>query len=311
MEAPAQTHDLMDAFINYATVSLIPVMLILFSVAIVMRCLVYYTVRRQEWFAKEFEKRVDNFMEERNPSSDVSFYVVVKRLMERTYYELFRIRYAMKRRKPDFLMTVSDRVFLIKQGSAFLVNDLLKPLKHVKFNESNHPKLFSTTKKAFARNPAFSKVMGLFPTSSLNDIINILPGVFIILGVFGTFLGIMRALPDLSKMDLKQIEQAQIVMDQFLIKISFSMNTSLVGIVLSVVMSFFNAAMAPEKVFVSAVDRLEAALDAVWHLSSDNQLPEDMKDFDENRSPDEVLAEQALNEDLILGKKPRKLSRAS
>lgn len=89
------------------------------------------------------------------------------------------------------------------------------------------------------------------------------------------------------------------------------MSTSLVGIVLSVTMSFINAAMTPEKVFVSAVDRLEAALDAIWHLSSDNKLPENMVDFNENRNPDEVLAEQALNEDLILGKKQQKMNRAA
>ena len=89
------------------------------------------------------------------------------------------------------------------------------------------------------------------------------------------------------------------------------MSTSLVGIVLSVTMSFINAATSPEKVFVSAVDRMEAALDALWHLSADNNLPENLTDFDVNRNPDEVLAEQALNEDLILGKKQQKMNRAA
>ncbi len=286
-------------------------MIVTFLAGIVLRSLVYYTVRRQEWFAKEFEKRVDLFMEERNPSSNVSFFIVVKSLMEKTYYELFRVRFAMKRRKPDFVMTVTDRLFLIQQGAAFFVHDILKPLKHIKFNESNHPKLFTTTRKAFSRNPSFSKVLGIFPSSTLNDVINILPGVFIILGVFGTFLGIMKALPDLGTMDLKDIDASKAIMDQFLLKISFSMSTSLVGIVLSVSMSFFNAAMAPEKIFVSAVDRLEAALDCLWHLSADNKLPENVVDFDANRNPDEVLAEQALNEDLILGKRKRKQQRVA
>ena len=76
-------------------------------------------------------------------------------------------------------------------------------------------------------------------------------------------------------------------------------------------MSFFNAAMAPEKVFVAAVDRLEAALDSLWHLSVDNNVPENLTEFNENRSPDEVLAEQALNEDIILGKKQRKMNRVA
>ncbi len=302
---------LLESLLNFATYWLIPTMTILFVGAVILRGLIYYTVRRQDWFAKEFEKRVDHFLDERNPASTVSFYMIVKRLMEKTYYELFRVRYAMKRRKPDFVMTVGDRLFLVKQGAAFFVHDILKPLRHIKFNDSNHPKLMSITKKAFARNPSFSKVLGLFPSSRINDVINILPGVFIVLGVFGTFLGIMKALPLLGTMDLGNIDAANKIMDEFLFKISFSMSTSLVGIVLSVVMSFFNAAMAPEKVFVSAVDRLEAALDALWHLSSDNELPEQIDGFDENRNPDEVLAEQALSEDVVLGKKQRKLTRVS
>ena len=309
--AAAAAPTWIDALVEFSAYLLIPTMIIVFCAAIVLRALVYYTVTRQEWFAKEFDKRVEQFMEQREPTSHVSFFVVTKRLLEKTYYELFRVRYAMKRRKPDFLMTWSDRVFLIKQGSAFFVSDVLKPLRHMKYNESNHPKLFNTTKKAFARNPSFSKVLGFMPAATLNDIINILPGVFIILGVFGTFLGIMKALPDLSSMDLEKIDQTKMVMDNFLLKISFSMSTSLVGIVLSVTMSFLNAAMAPEKIFVSAVDRFEAALDAIWHLSSDNQLPENIVDFDENRNPDEVLAEQALNEDLILGKKQQRAKRAA
>lgn len=311
MDAPLKEPTFFEAMINFAVYWLIPAMIVLFVGGILLRTLIYYTVRRQEWFAKEFEKRVDNFIDDRNPASTVSFYMITKRLFEKTYYELFRVRYTMKRRKPDAMMTVTDRVFLVKQGAAFFVHDILKPLKHIKHNDSSHPKLLSTTKKAFAKNPAFSKVFGLLPSATLNDVINILPGVFIILGVFGTFLGIMKALPDLGTMDLNDIDASKAIMDQFLIKISFSMSTSLVGIVLSVTMSFLNAAMAPEKIFVSAVDRLEAGLDALWHLSSDNNIPEGEEHFDENRNPDEVLAEQALNEDLILGKKKRKLTRVA
>ncbi len=311
METAAADPTLMGSFLTFATIGLVPFMVLLFMVGAVLKGLIYYTVRRQEWFSKEFEKRVDHFIEERNPDSKVSFYMIVKRMLEKTYYELFRVRYAMKRRKPDFLMTVSDRVFLVKQGAAFFVHDILKPLRHINYVDSNHPKLLSTTKKAFARNPSFSKILGIFPSSRLNDVVNILPGIFIILGVFGTFVGIMNSLPLLGTMDLNDIDAANATMNNFLIKISFAMSTSLVGIVLSVTMSFLNAALAPEKVFIAAVDRLEAALDALWHLSSDNSVPENLVEFNENRHPDEVLAEQALNEDLILGKKQRKLNRAS
>lgn len=301
----------LDTLVNFSAYWLFPLMIFLYVAAIGCRWLVYYTTKRQEWMAKEFEKRVENFIEERNPKSTVSFYPIAKRLLEKTYYELFRVRYTMKRRKPDFLMTLTDRVFLVKQGTAFFVNDILKPLKHIKFNDTGHPKLLSITKKAFARNPSYSKVFGLIPSSGLNDVLNILPGMFIVLGIFGTFVGIMQGLPDLGSMDLKDADGAKALMDQFLIKMAFSMNTSIVGIVFSLTSQFLNAATTPEKVYVNAVDRFEAALDALWHISSDNELPEGIEDFNESRHPDEVLAEQALNEDLILGKKKLKLTRVA
>src|SRR5437868_13389240 len=99
-----------------------------FVVGAFFRAMVYYTVRRHEWFAREFEKRVNRFMDSETPGKvrDVSFYVLSKRMLERTYYEVFEIRDRMKRRRPDAVMSWSDRLFLIKQGCAWLVKDILK-----------------------------------------------------------------------------------------------------------------------------------------------------------------------------------------
>lgn len=308
METQKTIYTLVDALVVFASYWLIPMMIFLFFAAVAVRFIVYYTVKREEWIAKEFEKRIDNFLDERSTEPRLSFYVITKRLLERTYYELFKVRFIMKRRKPDFIMTVGDRLFLIKHGAAYLVDDMLKRLKHVRYNEANHPRLGSITQKAFARNPSFSRIFGVFPINTANEIVNTLPGIFIVLGVFGTFLGIMQALPELGAMDIADPEATKAVMDNFLIKISFSMSTSLIGITLSIFLNLFNTSLSPEKLFVSAVERMESALDTLWHLSANNDIPNDLTEFDENRNPDEVLAEQALNEELILGKKKRKAS---
>jgi hypothetical protein len=132
------------------------------------------------------------------------------------------------------------------------------------------------------------------------------------MGIFGTFLGIMKALPDLSEMDLKDINGTKMVMDQFLLKISFSMSTSLLGILISVVMSFLNTVMSPSKIFIESVDRLESSLDTIWNLSSSNDLPSDIPDFDEHRDPLEALAEQYHERQLAYSKfGPKGESRSS
>lgn len=306
MEAQKVVYSFMDALIVFASSWLIPVMLVLFAAGVVFRTIIYYTVMREEWFAKEFEKRVDIYLKERDLNQQVSFYIVSKKLLEKTFYELFKVRFIMKRRKPDFVMTFADRVFLIKQGTAILVVDFLKYLKHLRYNEANHPRLLSTTKKILSKNPCFSKVFGVIPASSLNDVVNILPGIFIVLGVFGTFLGIMSGLPNLGNMDIGDVEASKMVMDQFLVNIAFSMNTSLIGIALSVFLSIFNASLSPEKLFVSAVERMESAFDTIWHLSANNDVPTNLVDFDEHKNPEEVLAHQAVSEELMLAKQKHK-----
>jgi hypothetical protein len=162
-----------------------------FAIALVLRYLVYYTVKRHEYFAREFEKRVNKYVEGESPSDvkDVSFYLLSKKMLERTYYEVFELRDRMKRRKNDKIMSMWDRVFLIKQGSAWLVRDILKQLKFLKWTDDT-PKLLNITKSTFSHNPCFNRVLGIFPIGSMNDLLSILPGLFVVAGILGTFIGI-------------------------------------------------------------------------------------------------------------------------
>lgn len=284
----------LDWLVTFATDLLIPAMIVTFFAAIALRGLIYYTIKREEWFAKEFDRRVDEYMDLDKIKDHLSFFVTTKRLLEKTYYEIFEVRALMKRRRPDQVMHWSDRVFLVKQGTAWMVKDLLKHLRHMRYTKEGRPKLLQISKNSFQRNPCFSKVFGVLPASVFNDFLNILPGMFIVGGIFGTFLGIMKALPDLGTMDLNDVEGTKLVMDQFLLKVSFSMSTSLVGIMLSVVANFVNTFFSPEKTFVETVDRLESSLDKLWNVSTNNDLPHEIPQFDEHRDPLDALAEQAV-----------------
>ena len=253
---------------------------------------------------ENLKKRVNKFLDDEDHQNPQSFFVMTKRLLEKTFYEVFEVRGIMKRRKPDILLANSDRVFLIKQGCAWFVRDIQKQVKHLKFSRiETQPKLLQISKQSFAQNPAFNKLLGLVPASPVNDIMNIMPGIFVIGGIFGTFLGIMKALPELGGMNLDNPEQAKMIMDQFLLKIAFSMNTSLLGIILSVSLSFFNTALSPEKVFSDVIDRFEATLDLLWHRATSNDLPAQINKFDENRDPLEALAEESIFQELKNGSK--------
>ena len=279
-----------------------------FVVGAFFRAMIYYTVRRHEWFSREFEKRVNRYMEAEVPGKvkGVSFYVLSKRMLERTYYEVFEIRDRMKRRKPDSVMTWSDRIFLVKQGCAWLVKDILKQLKFLKWHDNN-PKLLNITKATFHHNPCFNKVFGVFPMASMNDIISIMPGLFVVAGILGTFIGIASGLGDLGGMNLQDLETTKNIMDKFLHEISFAMKSSIVGIVFSLSSHVLNTMMSPERAYVSMIDRFESALDLLWYRSDNNEYPTEDSPFDEHKDAVEALAEDALNKEISRGARTREM----
>lgn len=276
-----------------------PLMISAFVFGATFRYLIYHTVKRHEWFGREFENRTTVFMNEEmdHKRENVSFYVVTKRLLERTYYEIFEKREQNRREKPDRLALMSDRVFLVKMGCAWLVHDILKQIRFLKYG-TQPPKLLNITKNTFAKNPAFNRVFGVIPAISLNDLLNVLPGLFVIGGIFGTFLGVMKGLPELGGMDLNEPEKTKAIMDQFLVEVAISMGASITGIILSVLMTLVNTAFNPERLFVDIVERFENSLDLLWNYSHSNEVPIGLKPFDEHLDPIEALASAAVNQEL-------------
>lgn len=291
--------SIMEVIVVVGKAAHFPLMVSAFVVGAAFRYLIYHTVRRHEWFGREFEMRTTDFLysEMDQKREDVSFYVVTKRLLERTFYEVFEKRESVRKAKPDRVMLLSDRVFLIKMGCAWLVHDILKQIRFLRYG-SQPPKLLNITKNTFAKNPAFNRVLGLVPSIGLNDLLNVLPGLFVIGGIFGTFLGVMKGLPELGGMDLNDPEKTKAIMDRFLIEVSLSMGASITGIMLSVLMTLVNTAFNPERLFVETVDRFENALDLLWNYSHSNEVPIGLKPFDENRDPVEALASAAVSQEI-------------
>jgi hypothetical protein len=287
-------------FINYLPYAMGAV----FIVAAYLRWTVYYTVRRHEWFARQFEKRVHKFIDAPANAnlSDVSFYKITKKVLENTYYEAFAYRDRNKHDNVDNVMTMNDRVFLVKQGCAWMVKDLLKQLKYLKWSKET-PKLQQITRATLHHNPCFNKVFGVIPIGGLNDMISILPGLFVVAGILGTFLGIKGGLVSLGGMDLSDIEGTKTIMDNFLHEIGFAMSSSIVGIAFSLSLHLINTSLSPERIYVSLVDRFENSLDLLWYRSDNNAFPIAEEAFNENRDPVEALAEEALNLEITKSKK--------
>lgn len=266
-----------------------------FAAAVFFRWAIYYTVRRHEWFAREFEKRAHKFLDSEvgRKSVDLSFYNLTKKVLEKTYYEVFAVRDRGSQGDNQKVMNLSDRVFLIKPGCAWMVKDVLKQLRYLKWSKET-PKLLHITKSSIDQNPCFNKVFGIIPMSAMNDLIGMLPGLFIVTGILGTFLGIKGGLVSLGGMDMSDMEGTKSIMDSFLHEIGYAMSSSIVGIAFSLLLHLVNVSLSPERVFSSLCDRFENTMDLLWYRSDNNEVVETNR-FDENRDPVEALAEEALN----------------
>ena len=95
------------------------------------------------------------------------------------------------------------------------------------------------------------------------------------------------------------------VMDRLLFEISYAMSSSLSGITFSLLLNFINVIFSPDRVFVSMIDRFESSMDLLWYRSDHNQFPSSEKPFDENRDPEEALAEESLNIEIAKGQRGR------
>jgi hypothetical protein len=273
---------------------------------ITFRSLIFHTVKRHEFFVKEFEKRV-NISLESDKAASPSFYLESKRLLEKTYYEIFEIRDRMKRRQYDKVASLSDRVFMIRQGSAWLIKDLMKQIRYLRWDQKP-PNLLNMTKASFHQNPYFNRLLGLFPMTTTADLTAILPSMFIVGGILGTFIGIAKGLPELGGMNLSDVENSRLIMDRFLNEVAFAMQASITGIFSSIVMNLINTWLSPEKLYVSINDRFENSLELLWYRSRHNDFSSfegDSYSSDSvlNRDSGELLAEEILNLDIL--KNPR------
>lgn len=289
----AAVNKMVEWLVTVATEMLLPFMVLGFITGMILRTLIYYTIRREYWFAVEFSKRVDRHISSVRPGEPMGFFLTAKRLLEKTFYEVFEVRGIMMRRKPDYVQSLIDRIFVIQAGCARMVRDTLKQLRYIRHGKA--PKLLAVAKHVCETNPCFNKVFGVLPSAPINDFLNVLPGLFIVGGIFGTFLGIMKALPSLGGMDLGDPESSKAVMDEFLLRVAYSMSTSVLGIALSVISTVYYTFCSPSKFFLQIVTQYESSLALLWNRCTHNDIPEQLENFDEHRDPLDALAAQAVD----------------
>ena len=250
---------------------IMPMMLTFFFGGILIRICLHYVASAESRFAFEFEKRVINHFNTADAPQVPSFSRLLRILLTKTHHECYNLRNKYKRRERDHISSVADRVFVVEDGIVAVVRDTLKKARYMR-KDGATPKMIDISKSVFENNMIFNRLFGVIPVGRLNDILGILPGLFIIGGIFGTFLGISQSLPDLGTMDMGDMNETKRVMDLFLVKISQAMIKSIIGIGFSVIMSVVNTLLAVEGTFYHLINRYAGALELIWNETSSNEL---------------------------------------
>ena len=149
------------------------------------------------------------------------------------------------------------------------------------FCSVSQPDFYQLTERVMGEDENWSKLFGKVPIDGVTRILDVLPTMFIILGVFGTFIGISMALPEVARMDFTNLEDSGNTLSQFVVNVTFAMKTSIAGIFFSIILTTLNTISPIEKTREITFEKVETVLQTLWyHLhaelensSMDSELP--------------------------------------
>ncbi|AYF44800.1 MULTISPECIES: hypothetical protein [Halobacteriovorax] len=139
------------------------------------------------------------------------------------------------------------------------------------FKSTVPPNYTELTDRIMSDDRNWTKLYGHIPIDGASRMIDILPNLFIVFGVFGTFIGIAMALPEIAAIDFNNIEKSSDNLTNFVINVAFSMKTSIAGIFFSLILTFLNTLFPlPEKRF-KIFKKVETSMQNLWyHLQRGN-----------------------------------------
>jgi len=251
--------------IAYGTDNLMLLMIVVFVVGIVLRVLTYYLIKCEFNLSSGIETRTHRYLNQQYEESKrlKKFHDVVEFILKRTYEEMYvRRKKLLRKRKMDPSVAVLYQVFLVENGARSLIDDTLRQTRY--HDVGNPPDFRGISKFVFMSNPYFTKLWGVIPVGLTNSVLGILPSLFIIGGIFGTFLGISKGLPALKTIDPSDVAAAQATLGNFLESMTFAMNSSVVGIFLSVIFTIMNAFLSLNNTYLSLVDKYTQSLELLW-----------------------------------------------
>jgi hypothetical protein len=140
------------------------------------------------------------------------------------------------------------------------------------FHHQTPPNFTELTHRIMSQDPHWTKTMKHFPIDGVTRMIDILPGLFIVFGVFGTFIGISMALPEIANIDFNDLDKSADTLMAFVLNVTYAMKTSIAGIFFSLILTVLNTMFPIKEMRNRVFKKVETSLQMLWyHIQQETQ----------------------------------------
>jgi hypothetical protein len=147
------------------------------------------------------------------------------------------------------------------------------------FKSTFPPNYYELTERILERDDSWTKIKGLFPIAPIARLNDILPSLFVVFGIFGTFIGISMALPEIAKIDFNNLDASGEILTRFVLSVTYAMKTSIAGIMFSLIMTFLNTLAPVQGTRDKTFKKVSNCFENIWIAIHGKKTDEEMKDL--------------------------------
>lgn len=258
---------MIEYLLEHFGIYLIEIMSFMLITALVFRWISYRHSKKDEVYFSHFTRELNATIEEDKAkgtkSQDMDLYLnnilgrVHQKLPERNLRKDLKHRGERKKRNGE----ISLKEYL---GSKHAMIASIQNESNV-FSSNVPPDFSQLTERVMNEDEHWSKIFGFVPIDGISRTLDILPTLFIILGVFGTFIGISLALPQIARIDFSNLETSGQTLTDFVINVTFAMKTSIAGIFYSITLTLLNTIFPIDATREQTFEKVETSLQTLWY----------------------------------------------
>ncbi len=145
------------------------------------------------------------------------------------------------------------------------------------FKSKFPPNFNELSDRILEKDDNWNKLLNFFPIGPISRLIDILPGLFVVFGIFGTFIGISMALPKIAQMDFNNLEASGEILTSFVLSVTYAMKTSIAGILFSVIMTLLNTIAPVTGIRNRTYKKISNCFENIWYsIHGEKSLEEEL-----------------------------------